>query len=359
MAQYSFIPSDHPLTVKQWEQKLATEYLMNLFIMKFAGGSEMNIVHVKEELTGKPGDTITFDIRSELIGGTIEGPGVMDGNEGHIEYYDDNVVVNIQRHAVKKKDVKISDQLAAFRLMDDARPAIAEKARRKLEQDCVTALTTIGSERVRGRYLYGNNEANWNATHTTALANLNAVNDQATVRTAKLCKLKARVPRNAYARIRPHQVVMGPKLGIQEWYVYMMHPYSADAMTEHDASWKNAELNIPPTANAQSPIFTGSSFKGARNGILFYEWEYIPVIQSGIAVAHNLFLGAQAMTLAWAQQPTFGFEDQDLGHIKIMEAWEIRGQKKVVWNRAGQNATLVNEDNGIINSFVSAEAPTV
>lgn len=353
---YSFIASDHALAVKTWQDKLTSEYLDHTFWMRFAGMGDTNIIDVKEDLTKKKGDRIRFSIRSEIAGGRVIGATQGEGNEGSIEYYDFYVDVDENRQLVKKEHTVISNQRVAFDLMADVRPALTDKNRFNLEDDITTAMTTVGSERVRGRYLYGATDSNWNATHATALQNIDNTDDKQSTTMIEDAKLKAEIPTVAHAKIRPWMVKSGPQLGYQEWYVYVMHPYCARDMVRNDASWKNAQLNIPPQTNMQSPIFTGSSFKGSWEGVLLYSWPRIPLISSTIVVAHNLFLGAQAGCLAWAMHPKFGHETKDVGHTQIFETDEIRGIKKVVWDRNTVNGSISNEDNAIVNVFAAAVA---
>lgn len=353
---FSHILTSYGITVKQWNGQLFSEYLDKTFWKPFMGMDDGAIINVKEDLTKKKGDRITFNIRSEIAGGRVDGASQGTGNEGSIEYYDYSVTVDEVRQLVKKQHVKISDQRAAFNLMQDVRPALTDKNKYNLEDDITTALTTIGSERVRGRYLYGATDSNWNATHSTALTNVDNTDDKQSTTMIEDAKIKARVPNNAHAKIRPWMTRSGMNNGFQEWFMYVMHTYCARDMVRNDASWKNAQLNLPPMTNRESPIFTGSSFKGAWDGVLLYEWERMPLLSSTIVVAHNLFLGAQAACLAWAMHPEFNSDDEDLGHTQIFETDEIRGVSKVVWDRNTINSSISNEDNGVINVFAAAVA---
>lgn len=352
---FSTILTANGLTVTQWDDMLFQEYLDKLFWKPWMGARDTAAIHVDERLTGMAGDTIKFGIRSEVIGGRLTGEGQMAGNEGAIEHYPFSVVTNIERQSVKMENVKISDQRVAFKLMNDARPALSDKNKRNLEADITTALTDTSTGRVRGRYQYGATESNWNATHATALANITDANDKMTTNMIKRCKTKARVPeQGAYAKLRPLQIKSGPQGGLQEWYMCVMHTYAANNLVDFDAAWKNAQLNIPPTSNMNNQIFTGSSFLGVWQGVLMYEWESMPLVSSTTTVAHSLFLGAQAGILGWSKRPTFGEEMSDYGHVLGFETWEIRGVKKVVWDRNTVNGTITNEDNGVIHLFSAA-----
>jgi len=354
--QFGDVLTSYGVTVKTWNAQLFSEYLDKTFWKRFMGMDDGAIIHVNEDLSKKKGDKVTFNIRSEIIGGRVDGSAQGTGSEGAVEFYDFGVTVDEVRQLVKYKNKKMSNQRVAFDLLNSARPALSDKNRFNLEDDITTAMTTVGSERVRGKYLYGAADSNWDATHATALANVDNTNDKQSTTMVEDAKIKARVPTLAYAKVRPWQTKTGNQGGFQEWFVYVMHTYCSRDMVRNDASWKNAQLNIPPGTNMDSPIFTGSSFLGAWQGVLLYEWERVPIVSSTINVAHNLLMGAQAGVLAWAMHPEFGQDAEDVQHTQIFETDEIRGVAKTIWDRNTINSNISNEDNGVVNVFAAAVA---
>ena len=62
-------------------------------------------------------------------------------------------------------------------------------------------------------------------------------------------------------KVRPMRVQNGKNY--EEWFCFAGHTYALRDMFDSDAAWKNAQLNIPPQSNQNSPIFSGSSFKGS------------------------------------------------------------------------------------------------
>ena len=97
-------------------------------------------------------------------------------------------------------------------------------------------------------------------------------------------------------------------------------------------------------------IFSGSSFKGAYDGILIYEYDRINLISSTIQVAHNMLLGAQAAAMVWGQRPKFGEEFSDLGHAVSYEIHEISHVDKIYFTRTN------GVDNGKVSVFAAAVA---
>lgn len=345
---YTEILTSHGLTQTQWDNMIFQEYLGQVWWSHLMGTSTDAIIQVKEDLTKKKGDAIVFGLRGQLVGGHVTGNNKGLGNEGKVDFYNQTITVDNVRDLVKFEDVPMSQQRTGFDVLQQGREALVEMARIRYEDQVTTAATTT-TNRVRGRYLYGALDSNWNATHATALQNIDNVADQLTLAMIQIAKRKALVPVNATARIRPMKVKSGMRF--EEWFTFVGHTYAIRDLTKNDAAWKNEKLNLPPGGdNNANTLFTGSSFKGASDGILVYEYERLPLVSSTIQCAHNLLLGAQAVLAGWAQRSKFGEEWQDLGHDVSYEIHDIRSVDKAVFNRA------TPEDHGIVHVFSAAVA---
>ena len=172
--------------------------------------------------------------------------------------------------------------------------------------------------------------------------------DMLTTSMIDIAKRKALIPIVATAKIMPTKIKNGENY--EEWFCFVGHTYAIRDMIINDASWKNAQLNIPPSSNSSSPLFTGSSFKGAWNGTLIYEYDRINLVASTIQCTHNFLLGAQAAAVVWGQRSKFGEEEGDVGHRVTYETHEIRGVNKLVFDRT------TPEDQGIVHVFSAAVA---
>jgi hypothetical protein len=235
----------------------------------------------------------------------------------------------------------------AFDVLQNGKEALIEQSKLRFEDDITAALADTATGRVRGRYLYGAADAGWNATHATALTGLSATTDILSTNAIDVCARKAKIPVNATAKVRPMRVKGGKSF--EEWFCYVNHTFAIRDLINNDAAWRNRELNLTPRGD-NSVLFSGASFKGAWNGMLVYEYERMPLVQSTLQVSHGMLLGAQAGAVAWAQRAKFGEETEDLGHDVIYETHEIRGIKKMVFSRATQ------EDHGMIHHFTPAVA---
>jgi N4-gp56 family major capsid protein len=353
---YTEVLTTHGVTAEQWDEGIFEEYLGMIFWRLFMGPSDGAVIQVKEDLMKKPGDAITMQIRSQLKGGHITGRNKGVGNEGRVEFYHQRVTIDNDRQVVKMEDVPMSEQRVTFSVLQSARSALADAQKYQLEDDITEQLEDTANGRVRGRYLYGAVDSNWNATHATALTSVDNTADKLTTTMIDISKRKALIPVNATAKIRPMKVRMENLQGHEEWFVGVFHPYCIRDMVQDDAAWRNAQLNLPPNVNRNSVIFTGSSFKGAWDGTLIYEWDRISLVSSTIQVAHNFVLGAQAAFLTWGQRSKFGEEEADLGHDRIYELHEIRGIAKTVFDRNSIDSSISNEDHGTVHTFAAAVA---
>ena len=312
------------------------------------GTSSNSPIIIVEDLAKKPGDAITVQLRGRLQGGHVTGAAKGLGNEGKVDFFGQRLVVDNVRDLVLFTDVPMSQKRTNFDLLQQGKEALIEEAKIRLEDDITTALTDTSLGRVRGRYLYGAADSNWDATHATALTNIDNTADQLTTSMISIAKRKATIPVNATAKVRPMRVNTGK--AFEEWFVFCGHTYCTRDLINNDAAWRNAQLNIPPQSNQGSPIYSGSSFKGSWDGVLIYEYDRLPLVSSTIQCAHNLLLGAQAGAIVWAQRSKFGEEEQDVGHDVTYEVHEIRKVSKLVFDRATQ------EDNGLVNLFAAAVA---
>jgi hypothetical protein len=354
---FESVLTSHGVTVERWESEIMYEWLRQSFWSRFMGDSENAIIQLKSDLTKAAGDAITFQIASEIQGGTVTGSTKVEGNEGRMDFYSQRVVVDNDNVSVRMDNIPMQQQRVSFDVLRSARTGLTRKRRLRTDDRITNALAVTSSARVRGRYLYGAADSNWNATHATALTNVDNAADQLTLAMIDIAKRKAQIPLNATAKIRPMMSVENDAgKGFQEWFIFVAHPLCTRDLMQNDAKWSQPQLLLPPTANPSSPLYTGSSFKGGYNGVLIYEWEGVPLVSSTIQVAHNMLCGAQAACVAWAQYSKFKEQDYNYGEDMGFKLHEINGVDKMVYDRNSVDGTISNEDNGLIHVFSAAVA---
>jgi len=346
---YVEILESNDLTAEQWDSQLFEEYIGQMWWKRVMGASMDSIIIVNEDLSAKAGSAINMPMRGLMQGGKVTGNSTGIGNEGTVPLYNYRIGVDNVRHLVRVEDIPMTQQRTAFNVLMAVKDALKEKNSLDLDETITSELSDVSVGRVQGRYLYGAADGNYNATHATALGNIDNTDDQLTLDMINIAKRKARIPTNAEAIIRPMRIVNGKNF--EEWYMFVGHDLAMRDLIKNDAAFQNAHLLIPPQGNSDSPLFTGSSFKGNFNGVLLYEYQRIQLVSSTIQVAHNFFLGAQAGCVAWAQRPKFGEEFSDLKHKVTYETHEIRGVDKIAFD-----GRTTKEDNGVIHVFSAAVA---
>lgn len=349
---YIEVLTGNGLTQEQWDNDIFKEYLGELDWKHYMSTGQEAVIQVKEELTKQDGDAITIGMAGEIVGGKVTGSSRGIGNEGTMDFFNQRITVDNYRRLVKMVNIRMTQKRIGFSVLEEAKSALKRAVAIDLDDDITEALEDTTAGRVRGRYLYGAADSNWNATHATALANVDSTNDKLTTDIIEIGKRKATIPVNALTRMRPMRVKSGKN--VEQWFIGKFHTYGIRDLRKFDASWLNAKLNLPPQSNDMSVLYTGSTFKGAWEGVLVYEYDRVSLLPtagaSSVQISHGLILGAQAAAVCWGQRSKFGEEEADLGHERTYELHEIRGIKKLVFSRSTE------EDNGVVHVFTSAVA---
>src|SRR5574338_447844 len=138
---YTEILTAHDLTEEQWDSQIASEYLTANWFKNLMGPSSMAPIQVKMDLSKSAGDAITIGIRSQLIGGRVDGRTKGKGNEGRVEFYGQRITIDEVRHLVKFESVPMSKQRISWSLLNEGREALVEKSQIALEEDIINKLT--------------------------------------------------------------------------------------------------------------------------------------------------------------------------------------------------------------------------
>lgn len=345
------------VTVEQFERTCNSEYLRFPFWSRFMSRSESAPIQLKDDLTKMAGDAITVNLRSQLKGGVTTGNTKTEGNEGNLEFYAQRITIDNDKITARMDNVPMVQQRVHFSVYQSLRDSIVEKRALRTEDRITNALSDTTTGHVQGRYLFGSLESNYNATHATALATVDNTDDQLSTTIGDICKDKARIPANgAVMKIRPMRVNMGMEGGTQEWYGFVNHIYSVNDMVRNDARWRQPMLLIPPMVNRSNPLFSGSSFKGAYNGVLYYEWEGIELANNSNSVqtGHGLFFGAQACAFVWGQYGTFTEERFDYQCDVGLQHREINGVNALIYDLNSVDSSITNHHYGVIHAFTAA-----
>jgi len=313
----------------------------------------------------KSGDTVRIPFLNQLNDSATLGSSQLQGNTEDLSYVSDTVTIDYVRYGVKIEDLDLTEERAPFQIFNEARPLLVTAGAQHLRDHIIDELGDVSEGRSRNRYLYGAADANWNATHATALANIDTTADKMTFEIIDEMKEKADLGGNTSGlavshRIRPYRQVMDNG-AISNMYVLLLHPTAArqlraDPLYQNIALYRN-EQNAPK-------LVDGSRYMGQYNGVLLYQLDELARLAdntavynggytrtdlttagaSSSAVVHNLLLGAQAVAVVQGMMPRFDEEATDFKRNREVAFTELRGVEKLVFNSV---------DNGVLHCFTS------
>lgn len=370
------------LTPQQWDSDFFSEYIRDNRFNPYMGTNENAVIHIKEDLTRKPGDRVTF-AAVRALGGGVTGNTVLEGNEAELDARSMAVRVQPLRNAVVMTEW--DEQKSAIDIRQAAKTGLKNWAMERMREDVITALksvpnaggimvpyeTATAAERNAwlannsDRVLFGSSVANASSNvMATALATVDNTNDRLSAATVSLAKRRAQM---ANPRMTPFRT----RRGDQEWYVLFANPlsfrdFSQDPVVvqanrdarERDVNtnplftggelvWDGVivkeipEMGMPLTPTATSIGQTGGILPGVGTG--------------GIDVGFNFLVGAQALGVAWARRLRSTTDVRDYGFRNGVGVMEIRGVEKLMFG-TGINDTANLKQNGVVSLFTAAVA---
>lgn len=353
------------LTPQQWDSDFFRDYVRASRFKRYMGTDESSMFQLKENLTAKKGDSVTFALVNELVGDGVTGNNTLKGNEERLGSRSHKITVDVLRHAVAVDDWDI--QKSVIDLRNAAKTQLREWANKKLRDACVTALgqidgiafeTATAAQRNTwttnnvDRVLFGLTTANYNATFATAVGGLSA-GEQFNPLSLSLMK---RMAQAASPKIKPIMV----KETDQEWFVCFVGSRAWRDLTED-----NPTTNVMTLANRDArvrgednPLFTGDSLMW--DGIIIREIPEIAPLatisgSSGARIEPVYLCGAQAVGLAWAQRTKSTTDTDDYEFLHGVGVQEIRRIEKLRFGTTGLD-TSTPKDHGIVTGFFAAAA---
>lgn len=356
------IPSG--LTVQQWDERYFREYLNNNWFKQFMGTGSAKMIQVKEDLTKKPGDSVTFTLINRLTGEAKSANEVLEGAEEDATLRSFQVRVREYAHAVRFK--KFEAQKTAIDLRQGHKDVLMDW---QMELDRDNIIDALGS--INGTLYSSASEANKDAwltdntdrvlfgalisnhsslDHSAALANVDTTNDKLTPDAISLMK---RIAKSASPRVRPFKA----KSAIGESDAYVLF---APTQMVRDLAANSTFLAANREARNRgidNPLFNGADY--FWENVAIYEIEDIPslgAVGASSAVVRPCYLcGAQALGIAWAMRPQTVEEDFD---YKRTIGLGIKQWYKVEKMRFGSGATDTDDykDHGVVTGYFAAAA---
>ena len=360
-------PAIAGLTPQIWDDKFFTSYVRANQFARYMGTTENALIQVKEDLTKKNGDSVTFALVNDLAGAGVTGSAALDGAEEALNSRSYKLTVNMLRNGVRVHEWDA--QKSAIDLRNAARPQLKAWAMKKLRTDIINALmsingvpyatgngdgTTGSSTAQKDAWLVDNNAAghvligagvgNYSGTYATDLAKLDTSADKFTYTNLSLAR---RVLKQASVPIRPIMLEDGT-----EWYVAFA---PSNAFRDLKASLATIHSNSEVRGKS-NPLYNDGDL--IWDGIIVREIPEMTVEadvgdSAAVDVGHVKICGAQALGIAWAQRTTSRTETFDYGAQQGVAISEIRGVGKLIFGKgSGDQTDLV--DHGVFTHFVAA-----
>lgn len=349
------------LTVQQWDSKFFKEYLSQNRFKPYMGTNENAIIQVKEDLTKKKGDKITYALVNRLAGAGVTGTATLEGNEEALDSRSHYVTVDKLRHGVRVAEME--EQKSAIPLRNAAKSVLKDWIMEKTRDDIIAALGSINgvaygtatetqkdawlvdnADRVLFGAVKSNNAAN---DHSAALANIDNTADQLTPDAISLMK---RMALTASPKIRPIRTTED-----ERWFVMFANSMAFRDLKTH-ATITQAQREAL-NRGMKNPLFTGGDLMW--DGVIIKEIEDIPILSGvgagSIDVAPVYMCGAQSIGMAWAKRTKSATEKFDYGDKMGVAIEEIRGIEKLTFG-SGSGDTDDLKDHGVFTGYFAAVA---
>ncbi|TXH45943.1 MAG: N4-gp56 family major capsid protein [Desulfurellales bacterium] len=352
----------HPLAVRLWAKRLFVETLRETYVDRFIGSDNGSIVQMRDELKKSAGDRVTIGLRLQLSGAGIQGDNTLEGNEEALTTYNDTIIIDQLRHAVRSKG-KMSEQRVPFSVRQEAMDGLRDWWADRIDQSFFNQLcgfTAQSDVRFTGlqaalapdaTHIFRPNSRTTDESLTTgdemSLTHIDRV----------IARLKAwQTTVNSTVPMRPIRY----KGGL--YYVLFIHPYQTFQLRTNTSTGQWADIQkarvIGSTGNGpdgyDNPIFAGGSFVGIYNQCVIHESGRVTNgvnSTTGVAVANArraVLCGAQAALMATGrdesdpqgQKMTWVEESFDYNNQLGVAAGMVLGLKKTQFN-SSDFATVV------------------
>lgn len=349
------------LTVQQFDDKFFVEHVQQNIFAPEMGSNENAIIQVKEDLTKKKGDSLTFALVNRLTGAGVTNDGTLEGNEEDLDSRSHKLTIMERAHAVRSG--RWNNQISAIDLRQAAKVALKTWAMENTRDRIIEALGSINGVAYGSatetqkdawlvdnadRVLFGDAKANNAANdHSAALA---TITTSMTFGVAE-AKLMKRIARTASPKIRP---VMSESSGRFYYTCYLPSLLFRDLSSDPVITAAQREVSLKME---NERLFKGGDI--VYDGIIFKEIEDIAVLEgvgnTGADVAPAYLCGAQAIGYGVAERWKTAEELFDYGRKKGCAIMEMGGFDKLTFG-SGAGDTDDLKDHGVVTGFFAATA---
>lgn len=129
-----------------WARDVWKETRDRLFINKFLGTGENNIIQRITELTKtERGEQVIMHLLADLVGDGIVGDNEREGNEEEMMTYTDTITIDLISHGVRQKG-KLAEQKTVVKFREHARERLSYWLANRIDQLAFLTLSGIGYE---------------------------------------------------------------------------------------------------------------------------------------------------------------------------------------------------------------------
>lgn len=351
------------LTVQQWDDKFFTEYLRNNPFKRYMGTGETSIIQVKENLTKKKGDSVTFALINKFTNAANDGTTKLEGNEESGISRSHKLTVSLRRNAFSSTEFE--EQISAIGLRDAFKPQMMEWAMERDVERFVDELYSINgtlyssateankdawlvdnADRVLFGAAKGNNSSN---DHSASLGNIDNTADRLTPEALSLMK---RMAIEASPKIKPIRMGANNK----RYYVVFAHPRCFRDL-KNNATIQQAQREVT-LANQNNKLFQGGDLEW--DGMIIHEVDDMTTLTGvgagSIDVGGAFLCGAQAFGMGVAKRwETREKKEDDYGNERGCGVVCIDGLDKMTFG-SGSNDTDDLKDHGVLTGYFAAVA---
>ncbi len=353
------------MTVQQWDNKLFTEHVAENWFRPFMGTGMNSMIHVKEDLTTKPGNTVTLHLARRLVGAAKDENDVLEGAEEELDLRTHDIVIREYAHAVKWKTY--DEQLTAIDLRNGHKDALKtwlDELNRDLIIGSLASVNGVpyasATEAQKDAWLVDNYDRvqfgavrsnSSSLDHSTSLANIDNTSDKLTPAAVSLMKRLANKPPAGRPKIRPYKI----RDAIENSNAYVMF---ANTLAIRDLANDTTFVQANREARQRgmdNPLFSSANY--VWDNVFIYEVEDIQVISGvgagSIDVAPVYLCGAQALAQAWAKRPTTMSDEFDYGRRKGLGIKEWMRIQKLQFG-TGDTDRDDQVDAGVVTGYFAA-----
>lgn len=356
------------LTVQQWDDKFFVQYIRDGGFKSMMGTDEASIIQVKEDLTKKAGDSVTYALVNRLTNQATTGSSVLEGNEEDLISRSMRVYVDKRRNGVRVSEM--NEQKSAISLRNAAKAQLMTWATEDFRDQCITALGSLastGSDNVafvnrtaaigdawlannKARTVFGSYAYGGSAGGTDLSADLAQLDTTADLFNTTRLDDMIYCAKMANPKLRP---LRDPGNG-KRYFMALANPAAFRNLRDSMDTEVLALTNVEAQA---SKLFEGGDIMW--NGVILKEIDDIPIYtnigNSSAEVTPVYLLGAQALAYATAKRWTTATEDFDYGDKHGVAVESIYGVRKLIFG-SGAGDTTTPLDNGVVTGFFATTA---